>query len=186
MINYYICFPDKSIYIGATKKPLDVRVKNHISKWKTGKYQNRKIYQKMSQFDGKFKTGILSTSQEECEMYQKEEGFIALFSGQCLLNNSTGGKISSKGKKVSAATREKIIKSLEDKYYYFEIYEKNSGLLVYSGKSRRQASLNLNYTFAGIWHGLKQAEKNLGQTRKRKNNARFIYVIPGVGYSDQL
>lgn len=186
MVVYCIYFEDGSNYIGATKTTVEKRVANHLSKWRSRKYQIRDIYKKMDEFNGKFKFVSLSNHDSADEMYRSEVANIALFKGEKNLNNSTGGSVSSKGKKANNETRLKIKQAIESRNPSFEIYCKNTKKLLYKGRSQTEAGLQLMLSSAAISYGLSRAKKNYCSERKRKNNARFIYVIPGVGYSDSV
>lgn len=173
---YGIVFEDRSIYIGATKSDIKVRIGNHKSKWRSGKYQIRKIYQKMSEFKGEFEVLNLGFYKDSFDAYEAEKGYIALFKGSGLLNNSTGGAISSKGKKHTKETIEKQ-RLLNLKNEYFEVINRTTKELIYKGNSQTDAAKASFCTIANISHGLKRVRN--GAVASITNPSKFIFRITG-------
>jgi predicted GIY-YIG superfamily endonuclease len=182
---YEIKFPDNTRYIGATKSSVANRVSNHRSKWKQGTYQCRKIYQKMSEFKGVFYWKVIGTYKTEKAMYKAEEVHIALTDSLLRLNNSTGGKSSSKGKSVSEQTIQRRLDTFFSNQSEFEIYCSKSMDLLYRGSSQSEASKIIGCTTANISYALKR-EKS-GVKSKRKSTSKYIFKISqGVGYSNLI
>jgi len=149
METYIIKFPDKSFYVGATKHTGKVRLGNHLSKYKSGKYKLRSIYNKMEEFNGECTVKTLSEHSSMKETYQAEKDWISFFSGLKILNNSKGGD-TCKGKKVEQSSINKLRKYLMRNSPTIKVYCNKTGKLFYEGKSSRDAAIAANCTQVNI------------------------------------
>lgn len=179
MIVYMIKFKDGSVYIGATKTTLNNRISNHKSKYKQGIYMHRKLYQKFEEFNCEFESKIIGKYSNINAMFKAEEMFIAFQDKSKILNNSTGGAYSSKGKKVTKETIEKQVQSALLNNEYFEIYCSKSGKLLYHGNNQSDASRIVGCTNSNISYGLNIYKKNF--IRKKINTSKYIFKVVNGG-----
>jgi predicted GIY-YIG superfamily endonuclease len=158
---YMINFPDNSVYVGATKSEVDFRVKNHIAKFKTGNFKHRAIYQKMEEFESNFTYKTLKKCSSEGEMYETEVAYISLFKSKHLLNNSTGGKYSSKGKKVSKTTIEKLLISRGQTPVKFSVTCLKTNKVKYTGSNALECKRLTGICDSVVTYQLRRLKKGL-------------------------
>lgn len=175
MITYCITFPDNSIYIGATSETLGRRITKHRYEWRKRKKMTRPVYQKMAQFNGEFKVKELSTYSNEDEMYDGEKGYLALFNGEKLLNNSTGGK-GCGGAKHSKKALEKCEARYEKMRVWFKVYCAETKKLLYFGNNYTECANKLGTTAAVIHRGLERSQKKVKFKKVRDARRKYIYL----------